>query len=167
MVLRPAALAFAACLLAAPVHAGVLYKSVSKEGSVMFSDMPPPPGAKLLEQRVIASGGAIASGAAEGASRAMEAMDGLFDRDAALAQANQAVDMAEHALALARRELWSVRDGLRLKSTTKTAADEERVAFYRRNLLAARQYLMEMLQERRVAEMQPGAPRIDIARARP
>ena len=100
-------------------------------------------------------------------SRALDVVGNLFDHDAAIAQANQAVDMAEHALALARRELWSVRDGLRLKSTAKTRADEERVAFYQKNVLAARKYLIELVQERRVAEMQPGAPRIDIARARP
>ena len=165
MLLR-ASLVFAALACTLPVQAGVLYKSVSKDGSITFSDMPPPAGAKLLEQKVINAGGAIASATAD-VSKAMDVVGNLFDSDAAIAQANQAVDVAEHALALARRELWSVRDGLRLKSTAKTAADEERVAFYQRNVLAARKYLLELVQERRLAEMQPGAPRIDIARARP
>ena len=166
MVLRASLAALAVAALALPVHAGVLYKSVSQDGAITFSDMPPPAGAKLLEQRVIKADGVVSSAAAD-VSRAMDVVGNLFDSDAAIAQANQAVDMAEHALALARRELWSVRDGLRLKSTAKTAADEERVAFYQRNVLAARKYLIELVQERRVAEMQPGAPRIDIARARP
>lgn len=165
MLLR-ASIFLAALAAAVPVQAGVLYKSVTQDGAVTFSDMPPPPGAKLLEQKVINAGGAISSATAD-VSKAMDVVGNLFDSDAAIAQANQAVDMAEHALALARRELWSVRDGLRLKSTAKTAADEERVAFYQRNVLAARKYLLELVQERRLAEMQPGAPRIDIARARP
>ena len=165
MLLR-ASIVLAALAATLPVQAGVLYKSVSQDGAITFSDMPPPAGARLIEQKVINSGGGLASATAD-VSKAMDVVGNLFDSDAAIAQANQAVDMAEHALALARRELWSVRDGLRLKSTAKTAADEERVAFYQRNVLAARKYLLELVQERRVAEMQPGAPRIDIARARP
>jgi len=165
MVLRASLLlfAFAAAL---PAQAGVLYKSVTQDGTITFSDVPPPPGAKLLEQKVIQAGGAIASATAD-VSRALDVAGNLFDSDSAIAQANQAVDLAEHALALARREMWSPREGLHLKPIAKTSADDDRVAFYQRNVLAARKYLIELLQERRVAEMQPGAPRIDIARARP
>ena len=166
MVLRASLVVLTLAAAALPAQAGVLYKSVSRDGSITFSDMPPSDGAKVLEQRVIQPSGVLAAAGSD-VSRAMDVVGNLFDHDAAVAQANQAVDMAEHALALARRELWSVRDGLRLKSTAKTAADNERVAFYQRNVLAARKYLIELLQERRLAEMQPGAPRIDIARARP
>ena len=166
MPLRSALALAALAALALPAQAGVLYKSVSKDGAITFSDVPPPPGAKVLEQKVINSGGVFASASAD-VSKALDVVGNLFDSDAAIAQANQAVDMAEHALALARREMWSAREGVHLKPIAKTAADDERVAFYQRNVLAARKYLIELLQERRIAEMQPGAPRIDIARARP
>ena len=37
--------------LAAPAGANTLYKSIDANGTVTFSDLPPPPGSQLLEQR--------------------------------------------------------------------------------------------------------------------
>ena len=153
---------FASLLLAAalPASAGMLYKSVAPDGSVMFSDMPPPSGAKLVEQKVISVDGAIRD-AAGAASRAMDALQGLFDSDGELAKANAQVDMAEHALALARREFWSVRDGLHLKPVSKTP-DEKRIEFFKKDVLLARQALLDLLREKRFAELhrEPGMPYI-------
>lgn len=153
---------FASLLLAAalPANAGVLYKSVAQDGSVMFSDVPPPAGAKLIEQKVIAANGAIQDAAANAAARAMDALQSMFDGDRELAKANAEVDLAEHALALARRDTWSVRDGLRISPTSKTAVDEKRIEFYKRNLLAARQALLGLVREKRFAEAhrEPGMP---------
>lgn len=150
MDFRRTLLVIAALLAAAPAGAGMLYKSVSADGRVMFSDMPPADGARIVSQREIGPGGTIASAA----SRTLEALENLLDADGAVARANSDVDMAEHALALARRELWSVRDGLRLKGTSRSLADEARLDFYKRNVLAARQALLELLRERRLASRQ-------------
>ena len=153
---------FASIVLAAalPANAGTLYKSVAMDGSVMFSDVPPPAGAKLLERKVIAANGAIKDAASNAATRAMDALQDLVNGDAALVKANAEVDMAEHALALARRELWSVRDGLRIKPTAKTPEDDKRLEFYKRNLLLARQALLDLVREKHFAEAQrePGMP---------
>lgn len=153
---------FASLVLAAalPAHGGVLYKSVAPDGSLMFSDMPPPTGARLVERKVIAADGAIRDAGSYAATRAMDALQDLFDADGALAKANAEVDQAEHALALARRDLWSVRDGLRIRPTAKTPADELRLERYRRTLLAARQALLDLLREKRFAELhrEPGMP---------
>jgi uncharacterized protein DUF4124 len=143
----------AAALAAGPAGAGMLYKSVAPNGSVIFSDMPPE-GARVVEAREIRANGSLAGTAANAASRAMAAMEGLFDADSAIARANSDVDLAEHALALARREMWSVRDGLRLQSTGRTIADEARLEFFKRNVRAARQALVELLHERQLAARQ-------------
>jgi len=65
-----------------------------------------------------------------------------------VARASQQVDLAEHALAVARQGLWSPRDGLHLRSPGRSAADEERLEFFKRGVLAARQALMDTLRER-------------------
>lgn len=145
---------------ASPAGAGVLYKSVDAKGTVMFSDMPPPDGARIVEQREIGAprGGSIAADGTPRRAETLASALGSADFDAALERANADVDQAEHELALARRDLWSPRDGLRLTTARKTAADEERVAFYQRNLLAARRALLDLVRERRNAVREPGAP---------
>jgi Domain of unknown function (DUF4124) len=140
----------AALLALAPAApAGVLYKSVGPNGTVMFSDMPPPADARILEQRIIPStdSGASAGETANGFDLAAQ----LIDADAAVARASAQVDLAEHALALARRNTWSPRDGLRVAPTRLTRADDERIEFYKKNVLAARQNLMETLRSRMLA----------------
>ena len=152
----------ASLLLAAalPASAGTLYKSVAQDGSLIFSDVPPPAGAKIIEQKVIAVNGALKDATDNAATRAMGALQDMFDGDGALSKANADVDMAEHALALARRDLWSVRDGLRIKPTAKTAEDDKRLEYFKKNLLAARQALLDLVREKRYAEAhrEPGMP---------
>ena len=139
-------LALVAC---APAIAGVLYKSVDANGTLMFSDVPPAGNARILEMRVSAprspEPGAPIIG--NGLNEATQ----MIDSDAALVQANARVDMAERALAVARRELWSPRDGLSLVSSRRDSLSEERVQLCKRDLLVARQALMELLRERRLA----------------
>jgi hypothetical protein len=137
-----------ALLAALPAGAGVLYKSVDAKGVVMFSDVPPPAESRVLEMRVIR--GADSAGAGDTTAALAEAAQ-LIDSDQALARANAQVDMAEHALALARRDLWSSRDGLNLASSRANPADEARVQFCKRNVTAARQALMDLLRERQLA----------------
>jgi hypothetical protein len=126
-----------------PAHAGMLYKSIGPNGTVIFSDMPPGGDARIVEQRVIgttSNGSPVTIGAASPLQ--------LIDSDEAVQRANAQVDQAEHELALARRGTWSAHEGLRLVSTRPTMSDIERVEFYKRNLRSARQYLAELLRER-------------------
>ena len=160
-----------AAVLALPfaAQAAVLYKSVDANGTVTFSDMPPAAGTKVLETRnVNASGFASVAPAAPATAMAgaPEPMISLFEMDAAVAKASAQLDQAERELALARKELWSPRDGLRLVQRRMTIADDARVEFFKRNVASARHALMELLRDRRkqmVADaVQPGdgRPRI-------
>jgi hypothetical protein len=166
------ALLFAA--LALPAGANVLYKSVDANGTVMFSDVPPPSGARVLETRVIAAStyaaqdaGAFAHGAAAGMQPAdLEQVYSLMDSDRALAEANARVDQAERGLAMARNGAASRFEGLRLVSTARdSVADSERIEFYKRDLKLARRALVDLIRERQRAAMQPGAPRIIASNA--
>jgi hypothetical protein len=71
-----------------------------------------------------------------------------LDGDEYLMRANAQVDLAEHALALARRSMWSELEGLRLNTHRATASEVERVEFYKRGVVAARQNLLEALRAR-------------------
>lgn len=146
--------AVAALLAVKPAGAGVLYKSVDVNGRITFSDSPPPAGTKLLEQKEIRSSGAIASGPPS-SGMPLAVGNGLDD---ALMRANGDVDQAEHALAVARRDLWSVRDGLRLDGRRYGPDAELKLARLKRDLQLARQVLFDVLKEKQVAAMQPGMP---------
>jgi hypothetical protein len=149
------AFAFAvACAIAAmPAEAAVLYKSVDENGRVMFSDTPPSSeGARIVEQKVIDSSYASSPSSATGsAASGLEQAYGLIDSDVALAKANERVDLAEHALALARNGAMPRTEGLRLASSRNTAVDDERIEFYKRDLKLARRELVELLRSRQVA----------------
>ena len=136
-----------ATLLVPGTQAGMLYKSVGPNGTIMFSDVPPAGDARILEQRPISSGGGSGAPVHAGVDVATQ----LIDSEAAVARANAQVDLAEHALALARRNVWAPGDGLKLVSGRPSRVDEERVEFHKRNVLAARQSLMELLRDRMVA----------------
>ena len=138
----------AAAALVSQAQADMLYKSISANGTIMFSNLPPADDARILEQRPLSSG-ADRSGvpAASGIDLAAQ-FDGS---DAALARANSLFDLAEHSLALARRNIWAPGDGLKLASRQASRTDDGRIEFYKRNVLAARHSLMELLRDRMVA----------------
>jgi hypothetical protein len=138
-----------------PAHAGTLYKAIAANGTVIFSDVPPPADARIVEQRAIPSYGGPNSSAGLPYVPGATPLD-LIESDAAVQRANAAVDQAEHELALARRNTWSAHEGLKLVSTRATLSDAERVEFYKRNLRSARQYLVELLRERQ--SPQPARP---------
>jgi hypothetical protein len=140
--------ALLAALAAGPVGAATLYKSIGPDGTIMFSDVPPPADARIVEQRQIGSSGYTTPGPAQGA---FQDITQLIDSDAALARANAQVDLAEHSLAEARRGTWSPRDGLNLAGRALTRGDVERIEYYKRGVVAARQNLMELLRDRMVA----------------
>ncbi|MEO5677054.1 MAG: hypothetical protein ABIQ84_05865 [Usitatibacter sp.] len=136
-----------ATFLVPGTQAGMLYKSVGPNGTIMFSDVPPAGDVRILEQRPISSGGGSGAPVQAGVDVATQ----LIDSDAALARANAQVDLAEHALALVRRDVWAPRGGLTLASSRPSRVDEERIEFCKRNVLAARQSLMELLRDRTAA----------------
>lgn len=144
-----AALAFAACALAATSAGAVtLYKSIAPNGVIQFSDTRPESGV-VVEERIVdgsGSGGPASAGdAATAFANPLEAIDAGVPLDDALAKANAQVDLAEHQLALARDSAWTRREGLHLRPARRTRADDERVAFYERNLRIARAHLLELL----------------------
>ena len=150
-LLRTIALLLATATLASPATATVLYKSIAANGVVEFSDVPPTDNSKLVEERQIGRSGLEPASAITTAAATVQtsplAMESLI-ADEAVARASEKVDLAEHALAVARQGLWSPREGLHLRSPARTAADEQRLEFFKRGVVAARQALMETLRER-------------------
>ena len=159
--MKKVALAVLLAALAFPAPGAMLYKSVGPNGTVIFSDVPPD-GARVVEQRVIGSSGTITSGPLS--SQPAGSIAPLLDGDAEVARASAQVDQAERELALARRELWSPREGLSLVSRRMSLADRDRVEFYKRNLKFARQSLIDMLRERASIPREAGAPRVVASR---
>ena len=163
-------------LLALPAlsQAAVLYKSVDANGTVTFSDMPPAAGTRVLETRVVSPSGTSTAAPVNAAGLPAQApiadpMTLPLETDPMVAQANAKLDQAERELALARRELWSPRDGLRLVDRRMTSADDARVEFFKRNVAAARYALMELLRDRRSqmvasASAKDGMPRYYVSR---
>jgi len=130
--------------------AGILYKSIAANGVIQFSDTPPE-NARIVEQRAIPDPGEPPLGrdaTSEAFENPLETIADGTEADNALARANAQVDLAEHALALARRSMWKQLEGLRLRSESKSAGDEARIAFYERNLKVARANLMDALRRR-------------------
>ena len=130
--------------LASGSQAATLYKSIGPNGTIMFSDMPPSGDAKLLEQREIGSpspSGTFTTGPMD--------LGQLIDGDAVVARASAQVDLAEHALAEARRGTWSPRDGISVEPTKTTSRDLERIDYFQRGVKIARQQLLDVLRERK------------------
>ena len=133
---------------ALPSQATVLYKSIGPNGVIQFSDTPPENGV-VVEERIVdapSDGGPVVV-APDGMpllafENPLEPTDDGLGMDEALAAANQQVDLAEHALALARGSHWTRHEGLRLHNARPTPTDAARIAFYERNLRAARANLL-------------------------
>ena len=146
-----AALLFAAATTA---PAAVLYKSVGANGTMEFSDVPPD-NRRNVERIRIPDGSSPGAGSpvlASGPSRDEQ----VRETDDAVARANAQLDIAEHALAEARRTVAGEHaDALRMVSTRISRADEDRLAFYKKDVLLARQALLEVLKEKRKAAMPP------------
>lgn len=143
-----------ALTVAAPMApAAVLYKSVDANGVVMFSDMPPSDGARVLEERPLPGGSPGTGAPAEDVQApGLIPAEQMLDYDAVIARANAQVDQAERALALARRAAGAANAAdLRLSPTRLARDDDARLETYRNNVKIARRQLMELLRERRLA----------------
>jgi hypothetical protein len=128
-------------------NAGVLYKSIDREGRITFSDVPLE--GAVAVQRITTSDSAKPDEA--GAPRYLAMADGAEE---AVAQANAKLDMAEHALALARGAM--VDDSpLSLGGSRLSIADRQLLDFYKRELVSARTQLMRVMQQRNFFAARP------------
>jgi hypothetical protein len=137
-------------IFSGPAAAAVLYKSVAPNGTLQFSDIPPDD-ARVIE-RIQMPDPPQAAGATSLAAGMAREEPLPRDTKAAVARANAQVDFAEHALATVRRAAGLSPDPLRLVAARPTRADIERVEFWKKGVLVARQTLMEVLQQQRRAE---------------
>jgi len=156
MRIRLATAVFAAATLLAAVpmaQATVLYKSISPKGVVEFSDVPPADRSIVVEQRALPSRASPAP--ASDLPPREGNLDGLpyviEDGAGALARANAQLDLAEHALAEALRSLGSPLQDMRLKTRVTAAAGAARIDFFRRNVQAARENLINVLKAQATA----------------
>lgn len=127
--------------LARPAVGAVLYKSVGADGVVQFSDLPPDKAQNV--KRIVIQDSLPSS---EEELRAADAADAAEQR------ASAQLDMAEHALAMARRSLWSEPNMRKIGTAPRSSADNDRVAFYKKNVVIARAALLDLLREKRKAE---------------
>jgi hypothetical protein len=133
-------------------HPDVLYKSVDANGVVMFSDMPQA-GARIVEERHLpgSSSGASPGMPSSGLPSVVANAEQMLAVDPEIAHANSEVDLAERALATARRELAPLYEGVRLRPSRLSMVDDARLEPHRKNLKIARQNLAEILRDRRLA----------------
>ena len=150
----PRFLLLALALLPCAAQANVLYKSVDANGVVMFSDMPPPAGARIIEQREIsrpaepsATNGAVHALPYAGSPEPV-LREPMLNSDAILASANAKLDEAERALAEARRVRGPINGAVRLASANASSVDDARIEEHKKNVRMARQRLMEVLRDR-------------------
>lgn len=159
------ALAIILAWAAMPCAATVLYKSVDEKGVITFSDLPPDRGVDAKRIVVPESSAAVpgamrpADVVATGPTFAGQAYLG----DEAVQRASLQVDLAEHALAVARRPLWEVADPMKLARPQRTRADQDRVDYYQKNLKVAKQQLADLLRTKlradtRTMTAEAGAP---------
>jgi hypothetical protein len=138
---------------ALPSPAAVLYKSVSASGTVEFSDLAPEKGRNVERIRIADTGSNTGAPVTISGPSSEEK---LRETDAAVARANAQLDMAEHALAEARRSVAKESDPMRMVSTRMSREDHDRLAFYKKDVLLARAQLLEALKDKRKAEVTAG-----------
>jgi len=136
-------LPFILMLLPSAASAAVLYKSVAANGVVEFSDTPPEGKSAVVIQTGASSRASTSSTVASAGADGMPIYE-----DGALARANAELDLAEHALAEALRAIGSPLMGLRLSTGRATAAELQRIDFFRRNVQLARTNLLEVMRNR-------------------
>lgn len=137
--------------LQGPAGAGVLFKSIDANGRVTFSDVPID-GAVTVQRIESSDSGKPAVG--DNAPIYLALADVTNE---AVARANAQLDMAEHALAMARRDMVGDHDPLSLVSAGRDRAQAQRLEFYKRDVLDARKALLRALQNRNALAQRPVA----------
>ena len=153
--MKTRALAFALLAFAAvPCGAAVLYKTIDEKGVVMFSDLPPDRGVPSKTLIVPETSSAVPGNMKEAGTVLAEHTpeEQMRLSDDAVQRASMQVDVAEHALAVARRPVWAPVDIMALQGPKMTHSDRERIDFYRKNLRAAQQHLADLLRQKRKEE---------------
>jgi acyl-CoA synthetase (NDP forming) len=150
MSARIAMAALCCASMAGPALGAVLYKSVGADGVVQFSDLPPEKaaGVQRIEMRDSSSASTGNPIIVSGASSEEQ----LRAADEAVQRASAQVDLAEHALATARRPIWSEPRLMQISEPRRTRSDEERIDFYKKNVVIARAQLLDVLREKRKAD---------------
>lgn len=140
------AIAFAASVAALPAPAAMLYKSIGPNGVIQFSDVPPEKG-QVVAQMALPDGNT--ANRADAATPAPPATD----YDAALDKASAQLDLAEHALAQARRPVWSEPDVLHVAGGPRmTRADRDRISYYENGVRHARLAVADVMRRKLKAE---------------
>jgi hypothetical protein len=136
------------CAAATTAPAAVLYKSVSSTGTVEFSDLAPEKGRNVERIRI------ADTAPATGAPVAAPTGPSRDETDAAVARASAQLDLAEHALAEARKSVSNDFDPMHMVVLTHMSrADQDRLAFYKKDVLLARAQLLEVLKDKRKLEV--------------
>ena len=129
-----------------PASAATLYKSIGPNGVIQFSDTPPEKG-QIVAQMALPDRSAP-SDANAGAPNPAPAQD----YDAALDKVNAQLDLAEHALAQARRAAWTEPDVTHFGASHMSHADRERIAFYEKGVRHARLAVADAMRRKLKAE---------------
>ena len=148
--MRTLVIALFALGLQLPAGAGVLYKSVDRDGRVTFSDVPPD--GAVTVQRIASSESAKADVGSDNSPIYLALAEVSNE---AVARANAQLDMAEHAYALGRQQHALAHDPLSLGNPAR--ADRQRLEFLKRDVLEARKTLLRALQQRSVWAPRPVA----------
>jgi Domain of unknown function (DUF4124) len=145
--IRAAAMLCAA--LATPVSAAAVYKAIGADGDLQYSDVPPEKARNVERIRIADSTSSVDGPATPPSGAAREAP--MSEADAALSRANARLDLAEHALAETRHAVARDAGFMHMVSTRMSRADQDRLAYYKRDVLLARQALLAVVKERRAA----------------
>ena len=143
-------MAFALAVCAGGAQAGVLYKSIDRDGHTTFSDTPID--GAVVVQRIEMSDSAKPPVGVESAPIYLALAE---SGDEAVARANARLDMAEHALALARSEIFGQDDPLSLAPARTAGPDAQRLDFHKRDVREARKALMRALQQKNILTTRP------------
>lgn len=134
---------------ALPAGGSTLYKSVGPDGSLQFSDQPPADG-RLIERVEVAESGRLVAPSEVTIGMPREERDRLVS--STVARANDELNSAEHALALARRAVYSDSIPRGLVTVRPTTPDLDRIALCKTRVAAARQALLRALKTRQLAQ---------------
>ena len=150
------ALVLATAALCGVAQAGIIYKQVERDGKITFSDRQLD-GAVVIG-RIESSDSTKPSVAEETRGAPQYQYLALADGfDEAVRQANTKVDMAEHALAAARRSLLGDHDPLALGYGRSSPDALHQLEFYKDELGKARKNLLRTIQQRNVLAPRPVA----------
>lgn len=142
---RILAIALALSLAASHASAAMLYKSIGPNGVIQFSDVPPEKG-QIVAQMALPGGNAPPRADAGAPVLPAESYDGALDK------ANMQLDFAEHALAQARRSVWTEPDIIHVAGPRMTRADHDRISYFENGVRQARLAVADVMRRKLKAD---------------